>query len=285
MIEVLSTGSGMTLQDAGRAGWGRFGVPQGGAMDARSMALANHLLGNRPDAPVLEIALQGARLQVVQTTWLALAGADHCSSLAAPAARRFEAGAVLTFDQKAPGRYAYLAVPGGFEAKTWFGSASTDHRNGMGQLLTKGARLGGLLKEPRVSTEGVACRRPSEAPEPLPEKRAHFAVFRGPQYEVFSREARQILVETEWTLSLRSDRTGYRLEGASLPVPESIPSEPVLPGSFQIPGGGAPIVTMPDGPTVGGYAKIAVLRAVDLCAFAQCPPQTKIQFSWIDSII
>ena len=117
MMEVLTTGSGMTLQDAGRAGLRRFGVPSGGAMDPLSMALANHLLGNRPDAPVLEIPLQGARLRILQPTWLALAGADHCSALAAPSARRFDAGAVLTFDQGAPGRYAYLAVPGGLEAK------------------------------------------------------------------------------------------------------------------------------------------------------------------------
>ena len=282
MIEVLATGSGMTLQDVGRSGWRRFGVPPGGAMDLKSMALANRLLGNCADAPVLEIALQGARLRVLQPTWLALAGADHCSSLAAPSACRFDAGAVLPFDQKARGRYAYLAVPGGLDSKSWFGSVATDYRNGMGEFLAKGARLSPVLKEPTVNTAGVARRLPSEAPEPLPQTRAHFGIFRGPQYDAFSSEAQQAIVETEWTLSRRSDRTGYRLEGATLPVPESIPSEPVLPGSFQVPGGGAPIVTMPDGPTVGGYAKIAVLRGNDLSTFAQCPPQTKLLFSWID---
>lgn len=282
MIEILATGSGLTLQDAGRIGWRRFGVPPAGAMDPASMALANQLLGNSPDAPVLEIALQGTRLRIVQPVWLALAGANSCSSLEAPAARQFFADDILSFDQKAAGRYAYLAVPGGFVSGAWFGSVASDYRNGMGEALGKGTRLVAQQGEPTVSTEGVACRRPSEVPESLPQTSAHFEIFRGPQYDAFSEKARRALVDTEWTLSLRSDRTGYRLDGATLPVPDSIPSEPVLPGSFQVPVAGAPIVTMPDGPTVGGYAKIAVLRERDLGAFAQCPPQTKLRFSWID---
>lgn len=282
MIELLSIGSGLSLQDAGRAGWRRFGVPPGGALDAASMVLANQLLGNRADAPVLEVALQGACIVVHEPIWLALAGGDFCASLAAPAARQFHAGDILTFDQTAPGRYAYLAVPGGFAADDWFSSVATDLRNGMGQALKKGTRLRALRATPDVSTERVACRRPRDAPKALPRGDAHFKLFRGPQYAAFSAAARQALVETEWTLSLQSDRTGYRLEGAALPVPPSIPSEPVLAGSFQVPGRGAPIVTMPDGPTVGGYAKLAVLREADLGTFAQCPPQTRLHFSWID---
>ena len=40
MIEILSMSPGLLLQDVGRNGWRRFGVPSGGAMDQRSMALA-----------------------------------------------------------------------------------------------------------------------------------------------------------------------------------------------------------------------------------------------------
>lgn len=282
MIEILATGSGLTLQDGGRPGWRRFGVPPGGALDASSMALANQLLGNRPDAPVLEIALQGTRLRVLRSTWLALAGADSCQSLAAPSARCFEAGENLEFTRPGPGRYAYLAAPGGFAAPVWFGSVATDRRNGLGLLLESGSQLTAKLPEPTISTQGIARRWPSRQPEPLPQDCVRFKILRGPQYALFSAAAKQTLVEAEWTLSLRSDRSGYRLKGPSLPVPEMIPSEPVLPGSFQIPGGGTPIITMPDGPTVGGYAKIAVLRAADLAAFAQCPSKTKLHFSWVE---
>lgn len=282
MIEILSLGSGLSLQDAGRSGWRRFGVPSGGAMDRRSMTLANTLLGNSTQAPVLEIVRLGAQVRVMSDTWIALAGADFCSIFKAGTARLVLAGEVLVFDQRASGLYAYLAVPGGFRAEHWLGSASTDLRNGMGCALRRGDRLESLRATPNITTEGVARRVAIEPTDQICENRAHFELYRGTQYEAFSAATREKFVRSEWTISKRSDRTGYRLEGNSLAVPASIPSEPVLPGSVQVPGNGQPIITMRDGPTVGGYAKIAFLKADDLDRMAQCAPGCLLSFSWLD---
>ena len=281
MIEVVSIGSGLSLQDHGRPGWRRFGVPQGGAMDVRSMDLANALLGNRPGAAVLEITLLGGRLRVLDDVWLALTGADVCRRLKTGTAIPVRAGETLSFDQKSTGLYAYLAVPGGFSADHWFGSASADPRNGMGRVLSKGVVLNARQREPNISTQRVARRIASEPLGHLPENSAHFELYPGAQYETFGAASRKALVCQEWVISPRSDRTGYRLDGNPIEVAESIASEPVLPGSFQVPGNGLPIVTMHDGPTVGGYPKIAVLKADDLDRMAQCAPSTKLTFSWI----
>ena len=83
----------------------------------------------------------------------------------------------------------------------------------------------------------------------------------------------------DWLVSGRSDRTGYRLEGQALDVPDSIASEPVLPGSFQVPGNGQPIITMVDGPTVGGYPKIGSALSLDTAALAQLRPGGTVWFS------
>ncbi|TVP80279.1 MAG: biotin-dependent carboxyltransferase [Puniceicoccaceae bacterium] len=282
MLEILATGPGMTLQDFGRPGWRRYGLPAGGAMDSAAMALANQLLGNPSQAPVLEVFRQGARIRIAEPTWLALAGAGFCSGVPTPSARLFHAGEVLVFDQNVSGCFAYLAVPGGFLAKQWFGSAASDPRNGLGPVLQKDDCLTTVLRQPNISTQGVARRLPAESPRPLPTECTAFQLYRGPQYEAFTESARRSFIETEWTVSPRSDRCGYRLEGADLEVPESIPSGPVLPGSFQVTGGGKPIITMPDGPTVGGYAQIAVLPAAELGLCAQCAPGAKLHFSWIN---
>lgn len=282
MIEIIAKGSGLSLQDHGRPGWRRFGVPSGGAMDVRSMDLANRLLGNPTGSAVLEITLLGARLRVVEDTWLALTGADFCGRVSAGTAMPLRAGEVLELDQKSAGLYAYLAVPGGFIADAWLGSASADPRNGMGRSLEKGDRLSARQREPNVSTQAVVRRITSEPLDHIPEGAAHFKLYPGAQYDAFDAKARKEFITQEWTVSPRSDRTGYRLDGADLVVPGSIPSEPVLPGSFQVPGSGRPIVTMHDGPTVGGYPKIAVLAADDLDRFAQCAPGTKLTFSWLD---
>lgn len=282
MIEIISKGSGLSLQDYGRPGWRRFGVPSGGAMDVRSMDLANWLLGNPTGSTVLEITLLGARLRVLEDTWIALAGADFCGRLSTGTAVPLHAGEELDFDQKSAGLYAYLAVPGGFIADAWLGSASADPRNGLGRVLRKTDRLLARQRQPNISTQGVARRITSQPLNHIPENKVHFKLYPGTQDEAFAAKTRKAFIEQVWTISPRSDRTGYRLEGTNLSVPESIPSEPVLPGSFQVPGEGQPIITMHDGPTVGGYPKIAVLPADDLDRFAQCAPGTPITFSWID---
>lgn len=279
LLEILSPGSGLSIQDQGRINWRRFGVPTGGAMDAGAMQQANHLLGNSLRAPAIEIVQQGARIRVMRDTWLSLAGADCCSQLAAGTAQRFAAGEILEMDVKSERLYAYLAVSGGVKSNQWLGSASSDLRNGMGLLLKKGSKIDSLAHEPNISMDGVARRLSTERSKVSPE--AHFELYPGPQFEAFSAEVEKSFIECEWIVSAQSDRTGYRLKGTKLKVPPMIASEPVLPGSFQIPGNGQPIVTMHDGPTVGGYAKLAILKANDLDRFAQCAPGTKITFSWI----
>ncbi len=279
VIEIISTGVGLSVQDYGRPGWRRFGVPPGGVMDRSSAAAANRLLGNRADAPVLEVLMQGAKLRVLEDTWIAIAGADLGCAIAPWTACAVSAGTILQFPMNRSGLWAYVAVPGGFDADRWFGSASVDSRNGLGRPLERGVQLSAVtsassFKYERVGRRVLAAELQRDFSRPM-----EFELLPGPQFDLFSSQARADLVSSEWTVSPRSDRTGFRLEGPALNVPDSIRSEPVLPGSFQIPGSGLPIVTMVDGPTVGGYAKIAILREADLDWLAQCRPGTKIGFN------
>jgi biotin-dependent carboxylase-like uncharacterized protein len=252
-------------------------------MDSKSLALANDLLGNPRDAVVLEIVQQGARLRVQHDLWLALAGGDFCAGLRSGTARLVRAGEELLFGQRAAGCYAYLALPGGFQAPRYLGSASTDLRNGMGIVLHAGDCLEACQLQPNVTTAGVGRRITCVPQAHIAAGAAHFELYPGPQLDRFSQSAKQQFMASTWTVSTRSDRTGYGLAGPRLEVPPSMPSEPVLAGSFQVPGNGQPIVTMTDGPTVGGYAKIALLQAEDLARFAQCAPGTQLTFTWKDS--
>ena len=281
-VEITAIGTGLALQDGGRVGWRRFGVPPGGALDGYAMRAANRLLGNPPEVPVLEVLRQGARLRLLEDGWVGVAGADSCAGLPAWTARHMRAGESIEFSKQAAGVFCYLAVPGGFQAERWFGSVSVDPRNGLGTPLTKGHILGVAGAMPEAFGARVAARQLDRELRRDPLTVREFSLLPGPQFENFSAEARAALVGNRWSVSPQSDRTGYRLEGVSLPVPESIPSEPVLPGSFQVPGNGQPIITMADGPTVGGYPKLAVLREADRDRLAQCAPGTQICFRWAD---
>jgi biotin-dependent carboxylase-like uncharacterized protein len=279
VIEIISTGVGLSVQDCGRPGWRRFGVPPGGVMDRSSAAAANRLLGNRADVPVLEVLMQGAKLRILEDTWIAVAGADLGCAIAPWTACAVSAGTVLQFPMNRSGLWSYVAVPGGFDVDRWFGSASVDSRNGLGRPLERGVQLSALTSAATFGYERVGRRVLAAELQRDFSRPMEFELLPGPQFDLFSSQARGELVSSEWTVSPRSDRTGFRLEGPALNVPDSIRSEPVLPGSLQIPGNGQPIVTMVDGPTVGGYAKIAILREADVDWLAQCRPGTKIGFN------
>jgi allophanate hydrolase subunit 2 len=91
---------------------------------------------------------------------------------------------------------------------------------------------------------------------------------------------RLFLAQT-WTVAATSDRIGLRLVGPPLPWlgPREIVSDGMMPGSIQIPPDGRPIVMMADGPTTGGYPKIATVITTDQSLLAQAVPgATSLRF-------
>lgn len=274
VLEVLNPGLSITVQDGGRSGWRRFGIPPGGAMDRRAMRLANRLIDNPPDTPVLE-CLQGARLRVLERVDLALAGAWGAKAWTA------KVGDILETPPTLAGVWQYLALPGGVQAEHFLGSASVCARADIGRALGKDDRIACIAAPVGRLPEGIKCRRPAEPP--VYDDGAPLRVWPGPQWDAFDTTSRKALLSQEWRVSARSDRTGYRLEGRPLtPPPGNLTSEPVRVGSIQVPPDGQPVVTLHDGPTVGGYAKIALVDADDLDRLVQTRPGQTVRFRRVD---
>jgi biotin-dependent carboxylase-like uncharacterized protein len=273
-LEVVSVGCGLTWQDAGRPGWKRFGVPPGGWMDADSAAEANRLAGNTADAVALEMVLRGAEFRVLRTGWLAMAGADM--GWPPGTARRVEGGEHLKFPVHREGVYAYLAAPGGWLAPLLLGSASVFLRGGLGQAPAPGDVLSCREDPERRGWSSVAGRHRSL---PVLPRSLSVGFHRGPQWDTFSPAARRALTSNVWKVSSRTDRTGIRLDEGLSEVPRGVMlSEPVRPGTIQVTGSGQPVITMRDGPTVGGYPKIAWLDESTCRRVAQLPPGGTIRF-------
>lgn len=282
VCRVVSPGIGLSFQDIGRPGWRRCGLPASGAMDTYSMTWANRLLGNRPNSPVLELVYQGIRLEVTRDCWFAYCGADLDGSFAPWSARRAFAGDIISFPRNRSGVYGYLAVEGGWECESWYSSCSVNARAGIGRMLEGGDCLFARDRFDRSRFSGVFERsmRASEKREFVGPLRIR--VFEGPQFDRFNALECERFSSEKWLVSARSDRTGYRLEGCGISFEGAISSEPTLPGSVQITPSGQPIVTLKDGPTVGGYPKIAFIHPDDLSWFVQCGPNTEVFFEWVD---
>lgn len=270
LFEVLATGMGISFQDDGRTGWKRFGVPPSGAMDRHAAHAANQMIGNPPGATVLEILWQGPKLRVMRDCFVAMTGAIQWQTT------QLKAGQILEFRPAPAGLWIYLGVPGGFVAPAVLGSTSTYARAKLGRTITSGDILHSL---PSPLSEGERARergpiKPRDYSQPPP-----IRLWPGPQWNLFSDSDKQSFFAQHWAISPQSDRVGYRLTGTPLTsFCEQILSEPVCVGTIQIPESGLPIITMRDGPTIGGYPKLGVIDPADLDWVAQCRPGTKIRF-------
>ncbi len=285
-IEVVEGGLFTSVQDLGRYGYQRYGVPVSGAMDPYSLRLANILLGNPEGAAALEITLVGPKLKFLANTTIALGGADLAPRLngsPVPPWQSFRVakGSLLTFDGPRSGVKSYLAVPGGIDVPVVMGSRSTYSQGSLGghegRSLKPGDRISVLRKD--------AGSYPNSAtiPRSLVPGREHdfrIRVVMGPQADAFTPEGIAVFFSSTYTVSQKSNRIGYRLQGPAVDHLKSadIISDGVTFGAVQITGDGLPVVLMADRGTTGGYTKIGAVISVDIGELAQTLPGDHITF-------
>ncbi|MCI3920143.1 biotin-dependent carboxyltransferase family protein [Paenibacillus sp. TRM 82003] len=305
-IRVIKAGMRDTVQDAGRTGWQRYGVSPGGAMDETSYRTANVLVGNPDGAAAIELAFTGGVYEWTESAVIAVCGANaspEADGEPLPMWRpvRLRAGTKLRFGTAAVGRYAYLAVAGGFGTPAYLGSRS----------CTPGGLLPGLAGRPLAAGDELPIGgTPGEAHRPVPnfrgpidaaswyvgdewryhtESRSRVRVIRamrGKEWPLFSEKARTLAASADWECVVRpeSDRMGYRLESTPLTWSRAgeLPSEAVTMGTVQVPADGQPIVLMADRQTTGGYPRLLQVIAADLPALAQARPGERLRFQIVD---
>jgi KipI family sensor histidine kinase inhibitor len=258
------------IVDVGRFMGGRYGMARSGPMDARSARLANAILGNRADVPLLELTLTGPKLTVLNDAVLGLAGFGMNAFVNDQAVPNLESFAVqvgdqITFKPKANGARTYLAIAGGFESRAFMGSRSTDLTGRIGRALRKGDLLGVTPSiKPRV---GYGVRGFALPEQPV------IRLQPGPQATL---EALTALGSGEFTVT-SPDRMGVQLEGPKIPGGELI-SEATPMGGVQVTTNGNPILLLNDRGRIGGYAKPAIVDPRDLPLVAQLRPGTKVRF-------
>ena len=280
VVEVLEPGLLTNVQDGGRPGHRRIGVCGAGPLDARAHAAANRAVGNEPGAAGLECTIAGPSLLFLAPIRFAVAGADLGAVLERtdlgpwPVPRGVPVlarpGNVLRFRGRVDGCRATIAFAGGLDVPPILGSRSTDVAGGFGgasgRPLAAGDRLG-------VETRAGASAAES-GPWPIVD-RASVRVVLGPQADHLEPDSLRAFLEASWRVGSASDRVGLRLEGGA-PLRHrrraEILSDGMVPGCVQVPPDGRPIVMAADGPTTGGYPKVATVVTADLPLLAQLVP-------------
>jgi len=283
-FRVISPGSFTTVQDQGRYSFIDRGVPPSGALDLFACRIANLLAGNIAAAAVLEITLMGPALEVLCDADVVLTGADAAMTVnqePVPGWQsvRVKAGDVIRIRQAKSGCRAYLAVTGGIDVPVVMGSRATCVKAKIGGFEGRPLRKGDIVG--RIPAEPLTRPRklPTEfIPAYLPD--VVLRAVAGPQDEVFA-SGLETFFGNVYEVTPEADRMGYRLQGP--PVrhdeghPQSIISEPTVPGNVQLPADGQPIILLVE-QTTGGYTKIATVISTDLSKIAQSVPGNRVRF-------
>ncbi|MDA0236972.1 MAG: biotin-dependent carboxyltransferase family protein [Proteobacteria bacterium] len=302
-IHVLSPGVMTTIQDRGRTGWQDHGVSVSGAADLNSMVVANALVGNKLDAPIIEFVMVGPTLAFSCDCVIAFAGADFAFNIdgnVIPLGRPIwiYAGARVTGGRSSNGAVGYLAISGILDIHAVMGSVATDTGSKFGgvegrplkkgdvlaikdrpdnfsQLKRMRAKGGQPFITPTWSVQALFSPRGSE------ERGLRF--LPSERWMSLSEEVRQTTFSSTYRVTPQSNRMGVRLSGKSIDMRKSEyePSVPVVFGVIQVPPSGQPIILSVDRQTIGGYPSIGVVASVDRATVVQSQPGDGIRFTEI----
>jgi len=286
-LEVVRPGWLTTVQDLGRVGFQKYGVPASGAMDQTALRAANLLVDNPQGAAGLEATGEGPSLRALVDLVVAVVGADMEALLDGRPVKpgcvtQVRSGQLLELGRARRGLRAYLAIAGGIDVPLLLGSRSTCLPAAFGGFRGRPLRDGDHLQVGPLPKETRRLKGRSLPPDwwRPPGESPTFRVILGPQDDRFTPEGIRTFLTAEYRLSPEMDRMGARLRGPSIGhrsgadiVSDSIPL-----GAVQVPADGQPIILMADRQTTGGYTKIAVVLREDTYRLAQAGPGTSVHF-------
>jgi len=287
-FEIIRVGINTTFQDDGRNHLNHIGIPLSGVMDKRNYILANSLVGNKIDKPVIEFAYQGPlikykgdKINIVITGDVIFKLIKKEIEIEGNCYENYliEDGDQIDIISTNKSVYGYLAVGGEFDLKFQWGSCSTNTKANVGSNDGKK-----LQNDQKINISNINSNPLKKKLDYINTRIEKIRVIKGTNFNYFSDEGKKIFFEKEFIVSKLSDRMGMRLEGQRIEniVDTNIRSEGLIKGVIQIPADGNPIIMLSDHGTIGGYPKIGVVISADYDKLVQLSPGSKIKFQEIE---
>ena len=287
-FEIIRAGVNTTFQDNGRNNLYHIGIPFSGAMDNRNYLLANKLVGNKLDLPVIEFAYQGPllkyngdKINIAITGDVIFKLRKKSNEIQGNCYESFqiENGDEIDILSTNKSVYGYLSISGEFDLKLQWGSCSINTKANIGSNNGKK-----LENNQKIYITKINLTQEKKKANYINSKVENIRVIKGTNFDYFSEGGKKIIFEKEFTVSKLSDRMGMRLEGSKIEniVNTNIKSEGLLKGVIQVPADGNPIIMLSDHGTIGGYPKIGVVASVDYDRLVQISAGSKIKFKEIE---
>ena len=294
-VKVVKPGLSTTVQDLGRPGYYHIGIPLSGGMDRFALAAANMLVGNEPNAAVLEAVFMGPELEFTSDATVAVTGAELPPKVNGEAKETWtsftvKSGDVLSFDFLKRGARGYIAISGGIDVPVVLGSRSTYALGALGGHKGRKLEAGDVL--PLGEGKGAAAGRTiAENLRRGTGQPAELRMIPGLYWHRITEAAGKNFLEDTWKVAPEADRIGYRFKGGK-PL-EFVPREPPFGagsdpsnivdacypyGSVQVPSGTEPIVLHRDAVSGGGYFMLGTIISCDMDLIGQLQPHTPARF-------
>jgi biotin-dependent carboxylase-like uncharacterized protein len=300
MFEVIVAGLETSIQDyPGRIGFWNQGFPPSGPMDSWSFRLANLLVGNEAGAAGLEVQYMGPTLKFQRDGVIAITGADMQPKLDGQPVPLWEsvavkAGQTLVLTSSKVGVRTYIAIAGGVDTPPWLGSRSTFHKAGVGGMQGRALQKGQVV--PVAKGKGTPGRKAKADCRPTfaTDKIWTIEVVAGPNDDWVDEAGHKRFLSTDWKLSSKSDRTGFRLEGPQWTFTEKAhkkaPENGAEPSNIIDQGyplgainlaGQTPIILVNDGPSMGGFINPYTVPSATFWKLGQSKPGDIYRFKSI----
>ncbi len=287
-FEIYRGGINTTFQDQGRINLYHIGIPFSGAMDNRNFQIANKLVGNELNSPVIEFAYQGPLLKYFgDSINFAITGdvkftiKNNSNLIEGDCYRSFtlQDGDELNIISTNKSVYGYLAISGEYNLEYQWSSCSVNTKANIG--ANNGKKITDLQK---IYISKINKNLSDKKLNYINTKIENIRVIKGTNFDYFSEEGKKIFFKKEFIVSKLSDRMGMRLEGSKIEniVNTNIKSEGLIKGVIQVPADGNPIILLSDHGTIGGYPKIGVVISADYDKLVQITPGSKIKFQEVD---
>ncbi len=276
VAEVELPGIFSTIQDRGRVGGRRYGIPSSGALDMKSYFAANRLVKNMIDAPAIEVIAGNFSIIFKKDAKIAITGArcrayldgneielDKCIDV--------DKGSRLLLSIPEYGFINYIAVRGGFWGEEVLSSRSTYVPGRFGGSWGRALKGKDVLSTLDMTGDEYSAAPNFELKSKITAKEG-FHLNEG---------IREWMTGQKFTIEAESDRMGYRLSpqfGLPSTLHKEIVTIPVFPGMIQLTRSGQLLVVNKDGQTTGGYQVVGVMNEEELGNLVQLGPGAEVEF-------
>ena len=287
-FELIRPGINTTFQDEGRKNLYHIGITFSGAMDKRNYLIANKLVGNNLNAPVVEFAYQGPLLRYTGYEINFVITGD-VSFIIRSKGKEIDGNCYEVYNLKNNDEidilstnksvYGYFNISGEFKLKPQWNSYSINTKAKIGPNNGKK-----FEKNQKIFISKIFSDLNKKKIEYINTKIENIRIIKGTNFDYFSEEGKKTFFGKDFTVSKLSDRMGMRLEGPKIEniVDTNIKSEGLIKGVIQVTPDGNPIIMLSDHGSIGGYPKIGTVISADYDKLVQLSPGSKIKFKEIN---